>query len=93
MLLYATQLDCHKILNTDVCIIGSGAAGISLALSLLDSGLEVVMLESSYSEVPTPLSYRHLLETIDEWAQTLCEGEFSGFAADFPNNQHFLTNT
>ena len=30
----------------DVCIVGAGAAGIAMALRLIDSGLRVVMLES-----------------------------------------------
>ncbi|HVY23080.1 MAG TPA: GMC family oxidoreductase [Steroidobacteraceae bacterium] len=32
--------------KTDVCIIGAGAAGITLALELMDSGLDVLVLES-----------------------------------------------
>lgn len=34
------QIEC------DTCIVGAGAAGISVAMELLDSGIDVVMLES-----------------------------------------------
>jgi choline dehydrogenase-like flavoprotein len=40
-------------LRADVAIIGSGPAGITVALSLLDAGLEVAVLESG-SDTPTP---------------------------------------
>ena len=33
-------------IETDVCIVGAGAAGISLARSLLDTSLKVCLLES-----------------------------------------------
>lgn len=33
-------------LNADVCIVGAGAAGISIALGLIDSGMKVILLES-----------------------------------------------
>lgn len=33
-------------LSADICIVGAGAAGISLALALADCGLEVLLLES-----------------------------------------------
>ncbi|MBA44043.1 MAG: oxidoreductase [Magnetococcales bacterium] len=36
--------------NPDVCIVGAGAAGISLARGLKDSGLEVLLLESGGSD-------------------------------------------
>src|SRR6185312_13033218 len=33
-------------LGADICIVGAGAAGITLALALIGSGLEVLLLES-----------------------------------------------
>lgn len=33
-------------LNADICIVGAGAAGISLAVKLKDSGLDVLLVES-----------------------------------------------
>ena len=46
MILSANELpDGHEI-DADICIVGAGAAGIAMALELLDSGLAVVLLES-----------------------------------------------
>ena len=42
----ALQLAGGEELGADVCIVGAGAAGIALALSLVDSGLDVLLLES-----------------------------------------------
>ena len=35
----------HRV-EADICIVGSGAAGLSVVRSLLDSGLKVAVLES-----------------------------------------------
>jgi choline dehydrogenase-like flavoprotein len=42
----ANEFASDQSLSTQICIVGAGAAGISLALKLLDSGLDVVILES-----------------------------------------------
>jgi choline dehydrogenase-like flavoprotein len=35
-------------MSADVCIVGAGAAGITLALSLLEKNIDVIVLESGY---------------------------------------------
>src|SRR5688572_9229563 len=42
----ARDLTEGATLSADVCIVGAGAAGITIALRLIDSGLSVIMLES-----------------------------------------------
>lgn len=46
MLIRANDLAEGAALHGDVCIIGAGAAGITLALELMGSGLDVLLLES-----------------------------------------------
>jgi choline dehydrogenase-like flavoprotein len=58
----ANEIPAGSKLRADVCIVGAGPAGISLALSLSGQGLVVFLLESG----------RHQL---DDETQALCEGE------------------
>lgn len=51
--------------STDICIIGSGAAGFTCALSLLNSGLNVILVEGG-------------VETFNEGAADLHKGEITG---------------
>ena len=46
MIVDANALPDGQPWSADVCIIGSGAAGISMALALADSGLDVLVLEA-----------------------------------------------
>jgi choline dehydrogenase-like flavoprotein len=46
MILHAAAIDAGVVLRADVCIVGAGAAGITLALSLRGSGLDVLLLEA-----------------------------------------------
>ncbi|MBD2359406.1 GMC family oxidoreductase [Tolypothrix sp. FACHB-123] len=46
MLIDARKLTADETINCDICIVGAGAAGITLAYELCDTGMEVVLLES-----------------------------------------------
>jgi choline dehydrogenase-like flavoprotein len=46
MILDAREIPAGTLLHADLCIVGAGAAGITLALALEDSGLDVIVLES-----------------------------------------------
>lgn len=51
MILDANSLSEGATVRADVCIAGAGAAGMTLALALRDSGLSVVVLESGSRQV------------------------------------------
>jgi len=46
MLIDLRELPDSQEWTTDVCIVGAGAAGITLALQLMDAGKDVILLES-----------------------------------------------
>ncbi len=46
MLLDATELDPGTLLQADICIVGAGAAGITLALQFADTQTQVLLLEA-----------------------------------------------
>jgi len=50
MLVSPHSIPDQQTLNTDVCIIGAGPAGLAAAQELLDSGLDVILLESGGEE-------------------------------------------
>lgn len=64
MILSARDLRDGQVLEADICIVGAGAAGISLALECIDSGFEVMLLESGgfEEEAPTQALYEGSVE-------------------------------
>lgn len=66
----ARLLDDGVELTVDICIVGSGAAGITLARELRDSGLSVLLLESGSFDPPdvtTASLYVGTMSGIDTW--------------------------
>ena len=54
MLIDARALPNGSALDADACVIGAGAAGITVALELAESGLDVMVLESGGRTGPDP---------------------------------------
>ena len=69
MLLDAADLDTGAALQADVCVIGAGAAGITIARELDGSGLDVLLLESGDFQ-------------FDEATQSLYKGTSVGIPID-----------
>ena len=65
MFIDARNVPENKIVNTDVCIIGAGAAGITLALEFINQPFQVCLIESGGLE-------------FDKKTQSLAEGENIG---------------
>lgn len=66
-----------SVLTADVCIVGAGPAGISLALSLADTGLSVLLLEAGR-------------EGRDKAAQALYQGEVADERLHSPPHRYRL---
>ncbi|HEY4342352.1 MAG TPA: GMC family oxidoreductase [Steroidobacteraceae bacterium] len=62
----ALDLNDGATLATDVCIVGAGAAGITLALELADSGLDVLLLESGGLQAEDSTQRLYEGEVVDE---------------------------
>jgi len=94
----------HRI-EGDICVIGSGAAGISLARGLASTGLRIVLLEGSNKnlskrsfELLTDIGtskrlkkYLHPHRCVDPDAQQLYEGDLSKAISDL--HPKFLTES
>ena len=67
MIIDARTVSQHADISADICIVGGGAAGITIALELIDASLDVVLLESGG-------------ETSDAATQMLYAGESVGLS-------------
>jgi choline dehydrogenase-like flavoprotein len=62
----AEKVEHGACLRPDVCIVGAGAAGISLALSLTGQGLQVLLLESGRMQEDATTQALYAGEVVDE---------------------------
>ena len=66
MLLDTNELANGESLSCELCIIGAGAAGISIALELIGSGIEVLLLESGGLEAEEATQALYAGSVVDE---------------------------
>lgn len=66
MIVDADTIDMGACLWADVCVVGGGAAGISLALALSGQGLRIVLLESGRKREHGPTQALYAGEVADE---------------------------
>ena len=79
MIIDSRKLSINHTIQADVCIIGAGVAGITLAKELMGSGLDICLLESGGVEP-------------DRKTQALCRGEITGhpyYPLDTARVRHF----
>jgi len=62
----ALSLNDRSSLTADVCIVGAGAAGITIALELIESGLTVLLLESGGTKLEDRTQALYAGEVADE---------------------------
>lgn len=75
MILDADEVEDGTAFQADICVVGAGAAGITLALRLMGSGLSVLLLESGG-------------ERVEAATQRLCEGEVVDPALHSPPDKY-----
>lgn len=66
MILDANACQTGTSLHADICIVGAGAAGISLALALMEQGLQVLLLESGGDQEHAPTQALYTGSVADE---------------------------
>jgi choline dehydrogenase-like flavoprotein len=95
MLIDAKFLPADEVVETDVCIVGSGAAGLSLARELMGQNFRVCILESGGIEKPdASLEAMAGVETASDFVQVAADkrnrrfgGNSSFWSINFPDGQ------
>ena len=71
MLIDVNELDAGEVIDTDVCIVGAGPAGITLARELADEDFRVCLLESGGTEPDERTEMLAAGETVGDCIQEL----------------------
>lgn len=89
----ARQLDNHTEIEGDLCIVGAGAAGISMALQFLGSPLKIILLEGGGFQYEDPMQELYAGQTTGQRYFPLksirlhyfggTTGHWAGFCAPF----------
>lgn len=66
MLLDAYDLQSGQHLSTTVCIVGAGAAGITIALKLAEAGIDVILIESGGMNIEEDTQSLYQGHVVDE---------------------------
>lgn len=66
MISSANEVPPGHLFQADICIVGAGAAGISLALALADSGLEILLLEAGFARPDAATQDLYRGEVVDD---------------------------
>jgi choline dehydrogenase-like flavoprotein len=66
MISNANQIAKDSQLTADICIVGSGAAGIAMALALSGKGLSIVLLEAGFTKQDSQSQALYAGEVVDE---------------------------
>ncbi len=67
MITDARRLEANSIVETDICVVGTGAAGITVALELIERGYRVVLLESGGLELEDEAQDLNAGDCVSTW--------------------------
>lgn len=79
LIIDALTLEDGQALDADVCIVGAGAAGMTLAMELSGNGLDVIVLESGGFEFETEVNDMNVGTDLGSgWGNTGCRARYLG---------------
>lgn len=78
----ADSIEDGESVTAEVCIVGGGAAGIALAVALMNAGIDVVVLEGSIRDDPRVSARGDGPSFQDNHAQCIYHGQVSGEIAE-----------
>lgn len=85
MFIDTRQVESGSVVETTVCIIGGGVAGITLAMELDKQGIDVVLLESGGFNPDNDTRDLYRGEDVGEWRYNFADGSRSRFLGGSSN--------